>query len=116
MGGLNCPFFTKKLRRWHGIPLLAHHLKNRDSVWLVDWRAQSPRLSPLFLYLLFWNLLRDDEVKPCVSISSSNEIMIFLIVRFSIGARSTDLSPESFLSASIGARSTDLSPESFLSG
>ena len=60
--------------------------------------------------------VRDDEVKPCVSISYSNEIMRFLIVRFSIGARSTDLSPEMFLSASIGARLTDLSPTSFLSG
>ena len=64
--------------------------------------------------LLKW--VRDDEVKPCVSISSSNEIMRFFIVRFSIGARSTDLSPESFLLASIGTRSTNWSPESFLFG
>ena len=48
--------------------------------------------------LLKW--LRDDKVKPCVSISSSDEIMRFLTIRFSIGARSTDLSPESFLLAS----------------
>ena len=39
-------------------------------------------------------------MKPCVSKSSSDEIMRFLTIRFSIGASSTDLSPESFLSAS----------------
>ena len=38
-----------------------------------------------------------------------------IFVAMSIGARSTDWSPESFLLASIGARSTDWSPESFLS-
>ena len=32
-------------------------------------------------------------MEPCVPDSSSDEIMRFLAIRFSIGARSTDLSP-----------------------
>ena len=64
--------------------------------------------------LLKW--LRDNEVKPCVSILSSNEILRLLTIRFLIGARSTDLSPESLLLASTGTRVMDWSPESFLLG